>query len=248
MSDGREEGVKEFVFSKWGFEGNGEKWDIKLVPVDYTDYGMPYIDSMFKKASEVANNDVLCFINSDIIPISGLMEAVSHMKKSGLKEFILTGQRYDVDVDDDLDWEYIGVHRNIFYYLQKSTFHDSGGDYFMFPKSMDWSHMPPFAAARGKWDTWINGDALERGIPLIRATDSITLLHQNHSSDFLNIDSASPEYKQQLEHNKELAGKTYLMFGDRLWQGNKDFGCDMATHVLQLKLEQVRPHPVRVKK
>lgn len=242
MSDGREQGVKEFV-KEWGEE---LEWPIRVVPVEYTSFGMPKINSMFLNAQKEATNDTLCFMNSDIIPLSGLMETVKILKKSDLKEFVLTGQRYDVNVETEIDFEYIGVHNELYKLFEKSIFHDSGGDYFMFPKSLDWSNMPPFAAARGKWDTWINGDALERGIPLIRATKAITVLHQNHSSEFVDLSTASPEYLQQLEDNKKLAGTTRLMFGDRLWNANKDFGCDMATHVINQDIIHIRPHPMRV--
>ncbi|GAG16248.1 unnamed protein product, partial [marine sediment metagenome] len=126
---GREEGVQAFA----------EENNIKIVDVEYNEHNMPYFDSMFKMARKEAQYDILCFTNSDIIHFQCLMEAVKILKKSGLREYVATGQRYDLNIDFDID-KSIDIDGKIYKMLKGIELTSpSAGDYFIFPKSLDWS-------------------------------------------------------------------------------------------------------------
>lgn len=208
MSDGRENGVKEFV--------NQHDINIKLIPVEYTAFGVPSLVSMFKKAKEIASNDILCYSDADDIHFQSLMNAVRDLSQSKLKEWVATGRHHDVKIDFDIDWGTLNIENIDNLVKEKGKMESaSAGDYFIFPKTMDWSHMPDFVAGdTPNWDTWINADVLERGIPLIDVTENVFVVHQDHERHW-NYD------QDKSKKNVELAG-------------TKSVGSDMATHVLNM--------------
>ena len=197
----KEGGVQEFA----------ETFDIKIIDVDYNEYGIPFVNSIFQNAQKHATNKVLCYTNSDIIHFQCLIDAVNVLKNT-LDEYLCTGQRWDVNIEKKILTEYD------FEKLKKQgIIHPSHGcDYFIYPQKMDWSHMPSFTMGRMKWDTWINADIYNRGIPFVDGTKMINIIHQNHERPYLT----DPLGKQLMEQNTNLAGE-------------KDIGCDIATHILE---------------
>jgi len=180
-----------FIFGK-----ECKNWDfsvVKNLDCDRTDFGMPSVRSMFQTAQRESSYDILCYSDCDDIHDHTLIEAAKALKNCGLKEWVATGRHWE---DGRLESA-------------------SAGDYFLFPKSFDWSHMPDFSGGNTpNFDTWINADCLERGIPLIDCTDAIHVVHQKHERTWSN--EGARERK-----NIELAG-------------NKSVGSDMATHILSM--------------
>ena len=64
--------------------------------------------------------------------------------------------------------------------IARGKLHSPGAiDLFMFPRGQ-YEHMPPFAIGRTSYDNWILWNTVASDIPLIDATDFVTLIHQNH--------------------------------------------------------------------
>lgn len=204
----RESGVKEFAreFSDM----------VRVIDVDYTDFGVPFFNSIFKHAYEEARFDVLCYTNTDVIHLPCLMDAVRVLRGTQFKEYVVTGQRYDVDIGFDIDFN--GGYETELRRIVKESgvlVHPSGCDYFVFPKSMSWSHMPGFAQGRTCQDTWICGDTLNHGIPLVSATSDVMVIHQKHGRSR----EVSASFEAEKARNIRLTGSTGC-------------GSDMATYVL----------------
>jgi hypothetical protein len=143
---GNDDGVSEAA-QQYGF---GHFPDIRL-----SDYGTPYLDDAFKITQAEASNNIICYLNSDIILYDLILDSIPT-----IPQFLMTGKRID-----DKTGEYQKMY--------------PGMDWFMFPKGMI-TDMPHFIVGRRGWDNWLVYHCRKRGIPVIDATGFVTAIHQNH--------------------------------------------------------------------
>ncbi|MDW8087900.1 MAG: hypothetical protein RMJ45_07950 [Candidatus Calescibacterium sp.] len=153
------------------------------------EFGTPLVSDIFRKAQDMAEYNILCYVNADIILMSDFIQAVSFVSKLKRPEFfikfrrvfLIAGQRYDLDIDDainfdDADWE-IKLKSAV---KEKGKIHPPyGSDYFVFPRGM-FRDIPDFAIGRPGWDNWLIYKARAEKIPVVDATDVIIAVHQNH--------------------------------------------------------------------
>ena len=145
-----------------------------------TSYGTPLLNDMFEKAQANASTRLVCYINADILlPLSFL--AALDLAAQRWENFLMTGQRWDVDVEEKLDFDGGWPERLAAVRRTRGKLHSPWGlDYFSFPRGMV-RQMPPFAIGRPGWDTWLIWKLAERGVPLLNATQGLSVLHQNHA-------------------------------------------------------------------
>jgi hypothetical protein len=168
-ADGSEEAAKEF--------------GLRYVPeVERNEYGTPLVRSIFKIGRSLACNDILCYVNSDIILLSDFLptiERVSEMICSG--PFLLIGRRWEITQLDLLEfnpgWENSLRQRLS---MERDMQSAAATDYFVFPKCVEWN-IAPFAIGRSAWDGWFLYNALDRTVPVIDATKMISAVHQRHN-------------------------------------------------------------------
>jgi hypothetical protein len=80
----------------------------------------------------------------------------------------------------------------------------SGSDYFLFPHDL-FSEIPDFAIGRAGWDNWMIFHARQQGWPVIDATPSILVIHQDH--DYSHLPGGKPHYEHpESQVNQDLAG------------------------------------------
>jgi hypothetical protein len=179
--------------------------------VECNESGTPLVNSLFETAERTAANDVLCYINSDIILLSDFLPAVERVAQLR-RRFLIGGQRWDVDIKEPLDfvpaWEEQVRDR----VAQSGKLHGPTGiDYFVFSRGL-WGEIPPFAIGRTTWDNWLLYRARARKGVLIDATPVVTAVHQNHGYSHVanGFDGAwkGPESKR----NFELSGGTKHVF------------------------------------
>jgi len=142
-------------------------------------FGTPLVSDMFKQADALATSDVLAFVSADIILTHRIMEA-ARLAMKWSKRFLLVAQRHDVDVRHLLEFDGQWERRWADPAIARGKLHSPGAiDLFMFPRGQ-YEHMPPFAIGRTSYDNWILWNTVASDIPLIDATDFVTLIHQNH--------------------------------------------------------------------
>lgn len=152
---------------------------IHIPEVKVSEYGTPYLDDVFQKAEALAKNQYLCYVNADIILYQDISEATEFIT---CPQFLMTGRRWDVDVEIPVDANSIPF---INYINRNHTLQDFPGmDYFVFPKGM-LTEFKPFIVGRRGWDNWLVYHIRSRGIPVIDASGSIIAVHQNH--DYTHI-------------------------------------------------------------
>lgn len=187
---GNEEGVAE----------TAAEFGCRHVPeVTLSEYGTPYLDEVFKKAQELSAGKYICYINSDIILYDELLTAITCVP---FKEFLITGQRWDLVVTEPV---YANTARFLYHVTTNHTTQNFPGmDYFVFPKGMV-TDMPPFIVGRRGWDNWLIYTIRARGIPVIDATDTIHAIHQNHDySHIPKTDGPRWENCPESEYNLNL--------------------------------------------
>lgn len=178
--------------------------------VAFNPKGVPLISSMLKLARDTSDSPLLCIVNADIILMSDFLEASRQVdahvsKQSQRPNYVLLSRRWDLEVKSPVeftaDWE--GQLRQAAH-TQGHLHRPTGSDLFLFPRDC-YTDMPDFAIGRAGWDNWMIYKAHQEGWPLIDATPSMTVIHQNH--DYRHLPGARPHYDHpETRLNEKLAG------------------------------------------
>ncbi len=139
--------------------------------IECNEFGTPLLDSVFSTARRIFPNDILAYVNADMILFEELLNSVSVVKEH-FPDFLLTGSRWNLDVGERLSFSNTG-QRNILWSLTRGadSFQFWGLDYFVFtPRT--YGTIPPFAIGRPGFDGWLLRQPRLRGIPVIDATHS----------------------------------------------------------------------------
>jgi len=187
-----------------GVEKTAEEFGVGHVRnIKKNEYGTPLLSSAFQEAQQRASTDILIYANADIIFFQDLIQAI---EKIDLPQFLICGRRWDLDVDEEIDlsrgdW----VEKLMQRVRAEGRPHSlSGLDYFIFRRGT--VKMPRFAVGRPGWDGWLIGDMRRRGVPVIDATEAITVVHQNHDYSHSRFGGRLRVGGPELTYNFELAG------------------------------------------
>lgn len=166
--------------------------------------GTPLISSIFNLARENGKGVLLAYVNADILLLPDFI-ATAHKVKEAQSNFLVVGQRWDLDVTAPLDYEpgwESGLRQCA---MQEGKLHPpAGSDYFIFPKDA-FREMPDFAIGRAGWDNWMIYWARRQGMATIDATRHIFIIHQNH--DYSHLPGGQPHYRlPESFENVRLAG------------------------------------------
>lgn len=209
MLIGDERGVAQAA-AEYGFR--------HLEEVERNHVGTPRVDSAFALARRHAQHPLLCYLNADIIVLGGLLETLERLRLR-FSEFLLAGQRWDLAVEAQLNfapgWQ-ADMHRAV---QERGALHPpAGSDYFAFPRGL-LAEMPPFAIGRSGWDNWVIYAARRQHVPVVDATEAITVVHQEH--DYAHLEGGQAHYRlPESQENVKLAGGRQAIFTlrDATWR------------------------------
>lgn len=177
---------------------------VKHIPnIVRNEYGTPLLSSIFETIEQIANNSLLCYINADIILLQNFIDTIKIIES---QRFVVSGRRYDMEINEIIDMTSLSWQSQLLADVElNGILHGySGKDYFVYGKNM--VKMPDFAVGRPGWDDWFIYHVRCQGIPVIDATDAITVIHQNHNYSHSKfgeaIRVAGPEWKI----NTKIAG------------------------------------------
>ncbi len=162
-------------------EGVGEiaqELNLRHVPdVNKNEFGTPLLDSIFYQAQKLSKNDILMYVNADIILFQDIIHAVRLIDRS---PFLLCGRRWNMDITKEIDFNDSKWKDKLLEEIRQKGRLDgySAIDYFVFPRGL--IYLPPFAIGRPGWDNWLIWEMRKREIPVINGTKVITVVHQNH--------------------------------------------------------------------
>jgi hypothetical protein len=141
---------------------------------------LPYVNSMFARAQQIARHPYLCYSNCDIVLLQDFWEAFEKAL-AWQKRFLMVAQRWDTDVNEpidfsDSDWA-SKLHQRALTTskLQIPDF----VDFFVFPRGL-YDSVPPLIVGYAYWDHWMVWKALSVGCPVLDASHFVMPIHQNH--------------------------------------------------------------------
>lgn len=181
-----------------------------IAEVTRNTYGTPLIGSLFDVARRESDSPILLFANTDILFQSDLIQA-SRLVAKQLSHFLIVGQRYDLMIEQMLefspDWE-IRLRKLC---SEKGRLHPRGGsDYFIYPRDC-FTRIPSLAVGRAGWDNWMIYEARRCGWATIDATKDIQVIHQDH--DYSHLPNGQPHYKlPESNDNIRAAGGKRVIF------------------------------------
>jgi len=172
--------------------------------VTTNEFNTPLLDDVFKKVREIANGKIIAQVNADIILTDSFIKTISLVVKQ-LKDqpFFMIGRRWDLDLNEEINFSNPDWQGELLSQVSKSgRLHGiSGIDYWVFPKSFDFNP-PAFNIGRVGMDSWLIYRARTLKIPVIDATNMVTIIHQNH-----NYPQKKKDYfKIETERNLKLSG------------------------------------------
>ncbi len=168
--------------------------------------GTPLISSMLDLARQHAQSDLLCIINADMIAFNDL-PATALAVRARMRQFLLLGRRWDLKVEEALDFSEGWEGRLRKRVTEVGTLHrPAGSDYFIFPSEL-YADVPEFAVGRAGWDNWMIFEARRRRMAVVDCTASALLVHQAH--DYAHLPGGVPHYSlPETDENIRLAGGT----------------------------------------
>jgi hypothetical protein len=182
----------------------------QLPQVARNQQGTPLVNSIFAQARAHSTAPLLAYLNADILVFPDFI-ATARKVAALSQKFLLVGQRWDLEVTQDLDFGPVWERRLRDDLQRRGRQHaPAGSDYFIFPCDL-FIEMPDFAIGRAGWDNWMIYHARQQGWPVIDATPSLQVIHQNH--DYSHLPGGKPHYDlEESEHNMALAGGQMHMY------------------------------------
>lgn len=171
---GKEDGTKELA------EGLRCRY---IRAVGRNRWGTPLLGSLFWIARTCAHNNVLAYINSDIILLQNFMDVIIKVIPQ-IPQFLMLSPRWDLWAPFENfngDWQ-----GNLLRLLETDAKRRraTGQDCFIYTHNVyDPDSFPPLAIGRREWDAWLIWRAMQHRIPVIDATGAITVIHQAHDKD-----------------------------------------------------------------
>lgn len=194
----------------------------RVVGIACNKKGTPLVSDAFRKAPVQAKEELLCYINSDILLFDDFAPAIKAVVVLVGGPFLMTGRRWNFDhAAGEAAPDKNQVRR------RGSLYDEFNMDYFVFRRG-DFGELPAFAVGRPGWDNWLVYEARRRGIKVIDATHAITAGHLNH--DYSHTDEGRSGGKaavwagSEAEANREQAAGRLFDLGD-------------ATHILEPTLQ-----------
>lgn len=187
-----------FISDDDGVDRRAREFGCLHVPsVRCNEHGTPMVDDVFKKAQKHARNDVLCYINTDIVMVYGFPAAI---QRAGVFEkFLMIGRRQDWYYPRPIDFS-VGWRLEFWNAASRAgKLHGPTAiDYHVFTKGL-YGKIPPFALGRRAWDNFLVLDILRREIPVIDATDVIKVVHIGKTT--------TKSLTDEIRRNRSLAGE-----------------------------------------
>ena len=152
---------------------------VHVSEVERNAFGTPYLSSCFSVAAAASKDELMAYVNADIILMGDFRRAVERVARLR-RPFLMGGRRTDLDIAEPLtfgeEWE---AALRACATREGRLIIPGGIDYFVFPRGL-WPEIPPFAVGRWTWDTWLLYEAVCEGALLIDATPSVRAVHQSH--------------------------------------------------------------------
>lgn len=149
--------------------------------IETNEHGTPRVDLLFAKGQELASNDLVCYVNSDIILTQAFMDGVSAaVTAADGRLFLGVGRKTSLPIDSLLDFGDPAWSSDLTAWAEaegQEVTYDS--DFFLFRRG-HWKAIPPFAIGRCYWSSWFVYDTRRRGIDVFDMTPMVLTVEPRH--------------------------------------------------------------------
>ncbi|RME05407.1 MAG: hypothetical protein D6803_08995 [Anaerolineae bacterium] len=173
-------------------------------------WGTPLVSSIFELARRASDSPLLAYVNADILLMPDFVET-ARLVASQVDRFLIVGRRWDMDIRQPLPftrgwWQDFRVIVR----SQGKKHPPAGSDYFIFPRSV-FTDIPDFAIGRAGWDNWMIYHALKQKWPVVDASETLMVVHQNH--DYSHLPGGQAHYDlEETRINAQLGGGMQNMY------------------------------------
>jgi hypothetical protein len=168
------------------------------------EYGTPLLDDVFSQVRSRARYDVLAHVNTDILLFPDFVDTICrYVARNQNREFLLLGRRWNLEVTEKINFDRNDWSNALLSRAKTDGFLHSlnGMDYWVFPKAAN-IYPPPFCVGRPGMDSWLVFYSKLHGIPVLDATDSIMIIHQQHDYPMKRV----PYFEIECDRNVKIAG------------------------------------------
>ena len=180
--------------------------------LERNEFGTPLLGSTFRRVAAESRSELLAYVNADIVLLSDLPAALARVP---FRDFLLVSRRWNVDVTERLDLEAEDWAERLRSRAREhgQLFRRDGIDLFVFPrKSPLVPDLPQFAVGRPGWDNWFIYRARRLRLPVIDATPSLTIVHQNHGYGHVPAAAGDRWEGPEARLNRRLMGGVERIF------------------------------------
>ncbi len=219
-----------------GTAGAASQLGVRHIPgIQCSEHGTPLVSSAFHLAKKLSSRDLFCYVNADIILVSDFVRSLAPVEA---KSFLVVGRRWDTDLEGSIDFNDSSWESKLLDHVHSNgvLYRPHGLDYFVFPRGL-FENMPAFVVGRAGWDNWMVLHARLSRVPVLDATRTITVIHQNHDYSHLPKGEVTMRRGIEAQHNVRLLGGRYRAFDVR-----------DATHVLTPSGIRPATGPARMKR
>jgi len=184
-----------------------DKFDLIHFPgVHCSASGAPYANMMFDIAETFSKNQIVAYLNGDIILDNTFMWAIQQSYQK-FSKFLMIGRRWDVIITEYINYENPNWQKQLLELVKhEGKLHGSSAiEFFVFTKKL-WPVIPPFIVGRAHWDNGLMFQSTSLDIPIIDATSQVLVVHQNH--DYSHMIGGKDEvwHGQEANQNLKLMG------------------------------------------
>jgi hypothetical protein len=192
---GNEPGVKEAA---------GDIGLRHLPMVERNEWGTPLVRSLLEEAQKVSQSPLMAIVNADIVLFPDFVNAARQVSLAA-DRFLVVGRRWGLDIDQQIDFGPGWQDRLIADVETRGVLHPIFSiDYFIFSRDQ-YQEVPDFVIGRPQWDNWMIYHARQQGWPVVDATSSVLVIHQNH--DYRHLPGGKPPHGlEEGRRNRQLAG------------------------------------------
>jgi hypothetical protein len=185
------------------------------------EWGTPLIGNIFARAQENSSNQVMCYLNSDIIVMSSLITATRTLLETYPdRPFLGVARKSKLVMTEAIDfapgWEEGLAARA----KEVGDYPTYDSDLFVFRRGL-WRDVPDFAIGRCYWTQWLMYKARTANVDMIDLTAEVVNIESDH--DYSHARSTG--------HSRRLSGVEYET-NRKLFRGCKYYTTVNSTRVL----------------
>jgi hypothetical protein len=148
-----------------------------LHDIQHNEFGTPLLNDVIKRAGEVTDAPLLCYVNCDIILLQEFQDAIATIQAQ-LPRFLAVTYRWEIDLPRTLDFN-AGERLHLGLLPPGLPGHHTAIDAFAFTRDL-YPEVPPLALGRAWFDQWLIKNALLHGAPVVDITRLARAIHQKH--------------------------------------------------------------------